>query len=257
MTTAHRPALDQVTVSVTDLPRAFDFYQRLGLHPVVRSDHYARFIAPGNEATFSLHLAESVESTTVVYFQLDDLDGFVAGLSERGLQIDQAPRDQAWQWREAYLNDPDGNRICLYHAGRIRTNPDWRLPESRNAHPLSREEFGEWLDAYKDAWQARDPERAAALFSDDASYFETPFDEPARGRPGILHYWQAVPEHQRDVRFDYRIIHFQDGVGFNHWRATFTRQESGDEVALDGIFEVHLNGEGRCTLFREWWHRRE
>ena len=37
------------------------------------------------------------------------------------------PRDQPWLWREAYLRDPAGNLICLYHAGENRRNPPWRI----------------------------------------------------------------------------------------------------------------------------------
>jgi hypothetical protein len=33
-------------------------------------------------------------------------------------------------WREAYLHDPDGNVVCLYHAGENRRNPPWRMPQS-------------------------------------------------------------------------------------------------------------------------------
>ena len=38
--------LNQVTVEVSDIPRARAFYQRLGLELIVSSDHYARFLCP-------------------------------------------------------------------------------------------------------------------------------------------------------------------------------------------------------------------
>jgi hypothetical protein len=37
--------------------------------------------------------------------------------------------DQPWLWREAHLNDPDGNPIVLYFAGAIRLNPPWKVNE--------------------------------------------------------------------------------------------------------------------------------
>ena len=40
--------LNQVTVETTDIPRAKAFYQRLGLTMIVSSDHYARFVCPGD-----------------------------------------------------------------------------------------------------------------------------------------------------------------------------------------------------------------
>ena len=33
------------------------------------------------------------------------------------------PEDQPWLWREAYLADPDGNPIMLFHAGENRVDP--------------------------------------------------------------------------------------------------------------------------------------
>jgi len=37
--------------------------------------------------------------------------------------------DQRWLWREACLNDPAGNRICIYHAGENRRYPPWKISE--------------------------------------------------------------------------------------------------------------------------------
>ena len=44
-----------------------------------------------------------------------------------GLEFEIDPIDQSWLWRESYLRDPDGNKICLYYAGENRLNPPWRV----------------------------------------------------------------------------------------------------------------------------------
>ena len=120
--------LNQVTVEVSDIPRARAFYQQLGLELIVSSDHYARFLCPGG-ATFSIHLAGSVLSGgAAIYFECDDLDARVADLIRAGVIFETEPVDQRWLWREAWLRDPDGNRLCLYFAGENRVNPPWRLP---------------------------------------------------------------------------------------------------------------------------------
>jgi len=116
--------LNQVTVSVTDYDAAVAFYRRLGLTQIVAAPpRYARFETPSGE-TFSIHLAESVGATTTVYFEVDDVDGFVAALH---LPLLHPPADQDWLWREARLADPSGNVICIYHAGENRRFPPWRL----------------------------------------------------------------------------------------------------------------------------------
>jgi len=123
--------LNQVTVTVKDIEEAIGFYRALGLRLIVHSPHYARFECPDGESTFSIHLDAGFggDSATVVYFEHDVLDDLVATLKARGLVFESAAVDQSWLWREAYLRDPSGNRICLFQAGAARRYPPWRLAE--------------------------------------------------------------------------------------------------------------------------------
>ena len=123
--------LNQVTVTVGDIDAAIAFYGKLGLKLIVKSPHYARFMCPQGDSTFSIHVGEvSARPSTVVYFENDALDVQVERLKAAGLQFDTDPADQRWRWREARLRDPSGNPICLFQAGTNRLNPPWRLPES-------------------------------------------------------------------------------------------------------------------------------
>ncbi|WP_088342355.1 VOC family protein [Robiginitalea sediminis] len=122
--------LNQVTVAVTDVPRAIAFYTNLGMRLIVKAlPHYARFELPQGDATFSVHLAdaETIGTGTLVYFESDHLDAWVAELKAKGVGFDEDPQDRSWLWREARLRDPDGNRLVLFHAGDNRKNPPWRL----------------------------------------------------------------------------------------------------------------------------------
>lgn len=121
--------LNQVTLVVSDLNRSVAFYARLGLRQIVADEGYARFALPDGDSTLSLERAGSVPaSLTTVFFECDDLDAVVASLRDGGLAFEHDPVDQPWLWREARLRDPDGNRLCLFHAGENRLNPPWRLP---------------------------------------------------------------------------------------------------------------------------------
>lgn len=123
--------LNQVTLPTTDMGRAVAFYKRLGFTQIVDSaPHYARFECRPDGPSFSLHLVEAVakDNQVVIYFECEDLDRQVAELRKAGIQFDTEPTDQPWRWREARLRDPDGNRLCLYHAGRNRLYPPWRVP---------------------------------------------------------------------------------------------------------------------------------
>lgn len=122
--------LNQVTLPATNVERSVSFYRTLGFVQVVgKLPSYARFECAGG-ATFSLQQVPSVvpNSGVVIYFECEDLDATCRALVECGVEFDSMPRDQPYLWREAYLRDPDGNVLCLYHAGPNRRYPPWRLP---------------------------------------------------------------------------------------------------------------------------------
>ncbi len=78
------------------------------------------------------------------------------------------------------------------------------------------------------------------------------------GREAIRRYWQeGAGESQREVRFDFKVLWVGENMGAAHWRATFVRIPSGSRVELDGVLLAEFSASGRCSLFREWWHRRE
>lgn len=122
--------LNQVTVPARDIEQSVAFYQTLGLRLIVKSPHYARFELPDGEATFSIHLSDDVEGAArgaQIYFECADLDARVAALKAEGIAFDTGPVDQDWLWREAWLSDPAGVRLCFYHAGENRRYPPWRI----------------------------------------------------------------------------------------------------------------------------------
>jgi uncharacterized protein (TIGR02246 family) len=111
-----------------------------------------------------------------------------------------------------------------------------------------------WLDRYGDAWRGRDPDAAAALFTDDATYAETPFDEPARGRAAIRAYWSAVPRLQREIEFAHELLAADGDLVVALWQAAYTRVADGERIRLDGVFALRFAPDGRCRELREWWH---
>lgn len=122
---------------------------------------------------------------------------------------------------------------------------------------MNETELANWLEAYGRAWERRDPEAAAALFSADARYYETPFAPPARGRDGVRAYWAHATRNQADISFAYDTISASNGRGIARWQSRYTRPSSGARVTLDGIFLLEFNDDGLCRELREWWHRSE
>jgi len=119
--------LNQVTVAVSNIENSIAFYQKLGLHLIVKSPHYARFECPEGDATFSIHLDTNSNSSTYIYFEVENVNIKVEELINKGIQFDELAEDKNWLWREAQLRDLDNNIIIIFHAGDNRKNPPWRI----------------------------------------------------------------------------------------------------------------------------------
>ncbi|MDP5081380.1 MAG: VOC family protein, partial [Winogradskyella sp.] len=62
-----------------------------------------------------------------LYFEVDDLPTTVSELKQKGVTFNTEILEQPWLWHEVYLNDPDEHTIIIYHAGKNRKNPPWRI----------------------------------------------------------------------------------------------------------------------------------
>ena len=122
--------LNQVTVPSLNVEKSVDFYKKLGLKLIVESlPNYVRFECPDGESTLSVHKVDHLPKGQgiTIYFENENLNEVVETLQEKGLVFQELPNDKPWLWREAHLNDPDGNHIILFYAGENRKNPPWRI----------------------------------------------------------------------------------------------------------------------------------
>ncbi|NND52719.1 MAG: VOC family protein [Flavobacteriaceae bacterium] len=122
--------LNQITIPSLDLKASIEFYTKLGLNLIVEAlPTYVRFECPDGDSTLSIHLVENITEgdRIIIYFEDSDLDSLVKNLKLKGINFTSEPEDKSWLWREAHLNDPDGNKLILYHAGINRKNPPWRV----------------------------------------------------------------------------------------------------------------------------------
>ncbi|AUP81005.1 VOC family protein [Flavivirga eckloniae] len=122
--------LNQITIPSLDVEKATEFYKTLGLHLIVdAAPRYVRFECPDGNSTFSIHKVDAMPQGNgiTIYFEDDNLDDLVTNLQKKGIRFTQLPEDQTYLWREARLQDLDGNNIILFHAGENRKNPPWRV----------------------------------------------------------------------------------------------------------------------------------
>jgi len=122
--------LNQITIPSIDVEKATGFYNTLGLKLIVEAlPKYVRFECLDGNTTFSIHLVDKITEGNgiIIYFEVANVAKKVSELQAKGIVFEKEAEDQPWLWREAKLKDLDGNQIIIYHAGKNRKNPPWRI----------------------------------------------------------------------------------------------------------------------------------
>jgi ketosteroid isomerase-like protein len=111
-----------------------------------------------------------------------------------------------------------------------------------------------WLDAYVRAWKSYDPADIAALFTEDAEYFYSPFDEPLMGREAIVESWLDTRDIPGTYDAAYQPLVIEGNTAVTNGRSTYF-EDDGTTIAriFDNIFVLHFDDDGRCTRFCEWY----
>ncbi|MDP9496056.1 MAG: nuclear transport factor 2 family protein [Actinomycetota bacterium] len=112
-------------------------------------------------------------------------------------------------------------------------------------------EVENWLESYRRAWEDKDSDGAAALFSEDATYRSNIFEDPHRGREGIFSYWADVTSTQEGAL----VVMGKPFVDGNRVAAEFwtVMKSDGDEITLPGCLLLEFGEDGRCRSLREYW----
>jgi glyoxylase I family protein len=124
-------ALDHGGLLVADAQRSRAFYvDGLGLTEVPRPANFnfpGLWVAIGDQQLHIIGEAEAGRTRDVhtgwrpdelargyathLALQVDDFDGYLAGLRERGIEIAGGPRDRGDGVKQAYVADPDGHVV--------------------------------------------------------------------------------------------------------------------------------------------------
>ncbi len=120
---------------------------------------------------------------------------------------------------------------------------------------MNHTQFDQWMQTITRAWEQRDAEAAANLFTADATYQENPFEAPMRGRDAIRQYWANLPAEQTDIAVTYEVLSVTASTGVARWTATFTRLPSRQRARLEGVLIASFKDNAvQAHEFKEWWH---
>jgi ketosteroid isomerase-like protein len=108
----------------------------------------------------------------------------------------------------------------------------------------------QWLTAYEAAWRAQGTQGLAEIFTDDASYRQSPYQEPVAGLDAIRRMWDDERDGPDEVFTIATDILAVDGP------TAVVRAEVryGDPVRQEyrDLWIMRLGDDGRCNWFEEW-----
>lgn len=120
---------------------------------------------------------------------------------------------------------------------------------------MNRNSLQAWLDNYVEAWRTYEPSQIRDLFSQDALYFYSPFDEqnPLRGREAIVADWLKEPNPAGSWEAHYVPVAVEGNVGVAQGRTRYFKPDGAVEREFDNIFVLHFDEDRRCSRFTEWY----
>jgi ketosteroid isomerase-like protein len=113
-----------------------------------------------------------------------------------------------------------------------------------------RAQVDRWLAGYEAAWRAPGTDGLASLFTDDATYLQSPYQEPIAGLDAIGRMWEAEREGPDEVFGLATDVLAVDGPT----AVVRAQVQYGDPVRQEyrDLWVIRLGDDGRCTWFEEW-----
>lgn len=108
----------------------------------------------------------------------------------------------------------------------------------------------EWVEGYERAWRSAGTESLHELFTEDATYRMSPYEEPATGIAAIAELWERErkgPDEPFEMRHEIVAAEGDTAV------IRVSVQYGGpDRLQYRDLWIVRLAADGRCFEFEEW-----
>ena len=107
-----------------------------------------------------------------------------------------------------------------------------------------------WLAGYEAAWRSAGTKSLAALFTGDATYLQSPYEQPVTGLEAIGRMWEQEREGPDEVfALAASIVAVDDPTAVV--RAEVTYGDPPDQQYRD-LWVIRFADDGRCARFEEW-----
>ncbi len=115
---------------------------------------------------------------------------------------------------------------------------------------VSRERAEVWVKAYERAWRSAGAEPLRELFTPDATYRMSPYEEPAVGLERIAELWEREregPDEEFEMRHEIVAVEGDTAVV-----RVEVQYGAPDHLQYRDLWIVRFAAAGRCREFEEW-----
>ena len=117
---------------------------------------------------------------------------------------------------------------------------------------MLKEKYEKWTKEFMESWKKLDWKRTLETLDKNVEYYENPIDKPCQNFEEVTNLWNVVEENQKDISYEFEIISYDENTCIINWQMDRTMTKSGAKQQIDGIFQVSINDEGKCTYFKQW-----
>jgi ketosteroid isomerase-like protein len=115
---------------------------------------------------------------------------------------------------------------------------------------VNRQQVLDWIDRYEGAWRDPDTGSVRSLFTEDATYRMSPYEEPHSGLAAIAEMWEAEREGPDEAfTMTSEIVAVDGDVAVA--RVEVIYGDPNDREYRD-LWVMRFAPDGRCVAFEEW-----
>jgi hypothetical protein len=115
---------------------------------------------------------------------------------------------------------------------------------------MDRAGFAAWIDGYERSWRTAGTAHLASLFTEDAHYRHSPYEQPVSGLPAIAGDWEQERDGADEAfAMSAEVVALDGDTGVAKVLVRYgepTAQEYQD------LWLVRFAADGRCRSFEEW-----
>lgn len=120
---------------------------------------------------------------------------------------------------------------------------------------MTHDQLLQWQVGFVRAWEGQDTDLFLTLFTEDATYQDTPYTVPFEARD-FRAFWDGLAREQSGNSMRFVESHvLDDGKAVAFWTCeTTTLRRGGQRCEASGVMLLTFSEDGRCRSLREWQH---